>query len=307
MLTFNSLKITACTIALCASCLLASAQTREVEHNFSSFNSIFVDNDFSVSVERSRKDYSVTINVDTVLKDYVKAYVKNRRLYIELDQKTIPSDVKKRYKGKNSTPVMDVTVYAPEFINDITMSGASSLTINDEIECEEFTLTIKENANVKKLSVNAGTLTVTSSNKATANMELYADDLVLNTEGNSVIEVDTESEKVTVNAAGSSEVNLHGKSVSTTLNTSGVSKTVIDGQTVSLEINGGNMSNVDAINLRTANARVSLSQMCKVTEAATDTLTVNLSGSSTLIFDCEPIVKIESIKSSSMSRYSDAK
>lgn len=307
MLISRLLKLLACISALCISGLWGYAQTSVVEHDFSSFNSISVDNDFAVTFEKSNKDYAVRLRVDSVLKEFVQTYVKNRKLYIELEQKAIPSDVRKLYRNKDARPVMEVTVYAPEFINDISMSGASSLTVSEELECNEFTLTLTESASVQKLIVDATNLTINSDNKSSGILTLYADHLILNTAGNSSLDVDTDSELVSVYAAGNSKVNLNGKAVTTELKAQGLSKTVLEGQTVDLIVEGSNSSNVDAINFKTANAKVNLSGLCKVTEAATDTLVVNLSGNSTLVFDYDPVIKLESIKSSTMTRYEDLK
>lgn len=309
MLNFKSLKVFACTIALCVAGLMTSAQnTKEINHDFSSFNAINVDNDFTVSLEKSKKNYSISVTVDAVLKEYVQTYVKNHTLYIELDQKSIPSDVKKLYKGKNSpAPTLKAVVSTPEYVTDVTMSGASVLTVDEEIECNEFTLTLKESAEARHLAIDAGTITVNAESKATAELKLYADNLNINTLGNSKLEIESESEIVNVKNGGNAEVKFDGKAVTANIEAAGSSKTILLGQTGDLNITGTNASNVDAINFRTANATVKLNNMSKVTEAATDKLSVELSGNSTLIFDCEPVVNIVNIKSSTMTRYENSK
>ena len=99
-----------CAIALSLCALVAPAQTKQISHDFSAFDAIDVDYDFDVRVVNSRKN-SISLNVDNALKDYIQTYVKNHTLYITLDQKSLPSDIKKQFRSRRSSgPVLEATV-----------------------------------------------------------------------------------------------------------------------------------------------------------------------------------------------------
>lgn len=308
MMKNSLLKLAICSVALCTASLMASAQVREIKHDFSSFNALNVDNDFHVSIEKARRDYSISIRVDDVLKDYVQTYVKNHTLYITLDQKAIPSDVKKSFKSKNaSAPVLDAVVYVPEDLSNITLAGKAVLDVKEEIECRDFTLTLKEESDVKNLVVDATNITVSSENKAIADLELYAENITLTSTGSSTLNVEQNSELLTLNTSGNSSMSIDGETLTIDITASGSSKPTINGKTQTINITGSGTSNVDAINLRAAEAKAKLSGNCKVFEAANEKLSLELSGNSTLVFDGEPAIEIVNIKSSTVTKYDNYK
>ncbi len=300
----NLLKIIICTIALGVSAAFATAQTKQTSHDFSAFDSLEADYDFNIRVVRSNK-YTISMNLENDLQDYVQAYVKNHTLFIKLDEKSIPSDVKKKYRGRRSAaPVLDATVYMPEALTSVKLSGASTLSVEDEIECRDFVLDLSENARVSRLVVDASTVNVTMAGKSSADIVVYADNIKVNAAGNSELELEQDSEKLELVAGGSCSIDSEGETLDAVLTTSGSSKTSLKGKTNSLTVNGSGSSSVDAIELKTSECTVKLSNSCKVYEAATENVHVDLSGNSTLVFDGEPVIDIINVKSSTIQRYS---
>ncbi|MBR5073591.1 MAG: DUF2807 domain-containing protein [Bacteroidales bacterium] len=296
-----------CTFALIASCFVAPAQTKQVSHDFSAFDALDVDYDFDVRVVDSR-NYSVSLNVQDVLKDYVKVYVKNHTLYITLDEKSLPSDVRKMFRGRKSDgPVLEATVHMPEPLSAVKMAGSSTLSVNYDLECKDFRLDLEESARVKQLTVDAGTVTVTAAGKSYADLVLYADEIKLNVSGNSLVEFEQDSESLDIVAGGSSEVRMEGETLNASLTTSGSSRVTLNGKTSDLTVTGSGSSNIDAINLKASECSVKLSNSCKVYEAATETIHVDMTGNSTLVFDGDPVIDIINVKSSTLQRYSNVK
>lgn len=304
----SSFKLIVSAIALIVSSAMASAQVKEISHDFSSFDSIDIDYDFHVNVIKTKKDYSVSVTVDDVLVEYVQTYVKSHTLYITLDKKSLPSDIKKLYKGRKSdAPTLNATVYMASDLCGLKMSGSSTLTVQDDIECKDFEASIDENAGISKLHVDASTFSISSDKKATANLVVYADEITVTSTGQSAINIVQDSQKFEVNASGSSTVDAEGESLETVLKTTSSSKVIVMGKTDNLAVKGEGLSNVDAINLQTGDCSVELSGNCKVTEAAKNSLHINMKGNSTLIFDGEPVIDIINIKSSTVSRYETSK
>lgn len=302
------LKVVVCAIALGVAGAVSSAQTKEISHDFSSFDAIDVDYDFNVNIVKSRGDYSVNIVVDDILMEYVQTYVKSHTLYITLDTKSLPSDIKKLYKGRKSAdPVLNATVYAPAEISSIKLAGASELIVPEEIECKEFDVEISENAKITKLEVDAASFTFASSNKASADIVVYADEITLKTDGNSKLEIEQDSQKLVVEAAGNSEMTIEGEALDTQLKASLSSNVVLSGKTDVLNITTTGGARVDALNFKTPECSVDMSGNSKVIEAATETLHVTMTGGSTLTYDGNPAFDIINVKNSSINRFVDSK
>ena len=284
--------------------IVAPAQNKQISHDFSAFDALDVNFDFDVRVVESR-NYSISLNVDDALKDHVQTYVKNHTLYITLNEKTLPSDIKKLYKGRRSSrPVLEATVYTSEPLTSIKMSGTSNISVNSDIECRDFRLDLSESANVSRLTVDASTVTVNAAGKSHADMKLYADNIKINAAGSSVLELEQDSENLEIVAGGSCEIRLEGETLNASLTASGSSNVALAGKTGRLDVTGSGTSDISAIDLKTSECSAKLSGSCKLYEAATETLHVDISGNSTLIFDGDPVIDIIGVKSSTLQRYS---
>lgn len=297
-----------CIIALCVSAVFAQAQrSSQTSHDFSAFDSLEADYDFNIRVVSSR-DYSITMNVENDLKDYIQAYVKNHTLYLKLDEKSMPSDIKKKYRGRRaSSPTLDATVYMAEPLASVKLSGSSTLAVEDDIEGRSFVLDLSENSRVTKLLVDADNVTVTMAGKTEADIVVYADNLKLNAAGNSKVTLEQDTQQMEVVAGGSTQIDVEGETLDVQVTSSGSSKTVLRGKTNGLDVTGSGSSSVDALNLKTSECSVTLSNSSKVYEAATETVHVDLSGNSTLVFDGTPVFDIINVKSSTIQRYSNSR
>ena len=300
------LKFVVCIFALSLAAASTPAQTK-TSHDFSSFDALEVDYDFNVRVVDSR-DYSVSMNLENDLKDYVQAYVKNHTLYLALDEKKLPSDLRKRYRGRrSSSPLLDVTVYTPEALTSIKMKGASSLDVGFDLECRDFVLDLSENARVTKLVADASNISVTMAGKSSAiGIALFADNIKINVAGSAKLEAEQDSQRIEIVTGGSAQLDVEGETLDVQLTTSGSSKTTVRGKTNTLSVNGSATSNVDAVSLKTSECTARLSNSSKLYEAATETLHIDINGNSTLVFDGDPVIDIINVKSSTVQRYSNS-
>ncbi len=304
----NLFKILVCAAIFCVAAVSASAQIKQVSHDFSAFDAIDIDYDFVVNVARSDAGYSVALSVDDILMDYVQTYVKSHTLYITLDKKNLPSDIKKLYKGRKSEdPVLNATIYTPSQLSGITLRGASVLSVGDEVESKELDVNISENATIKRLSVDASDFSISSANKAVADIVVYADNIKIKADGNSKLNIEQDSEKLNIDADGNCDVSVKGEALETTVKASVSSSLVLTGKTNSLEVNTSGAAKVDALNLKTRDCTVNLSGNSKLTEAASDNLHVTMSGGSTLVFDGQPTIDIVNVKNSTITRFENAK
>ena len=124
-----------------------SAQLTDKDITVSEFNAVNVSDDFEVTV--SRGTYGVRLTVDKELAPYVEVYVRSKVLYISYDEKAVPKEIRKLYRGKGSlTPVFRVVAHTPE-LQAVTLSDNATLTGAEEFNANEFELTAAGKAQVK--------------------------------------------------------------------------------------------------------------------------------------------------------------
>ena len=308
MLRFNYLKVLFCSVALCIAALGASAQVVEINRDFSSFDAIDVSYDFNVRMVSSRKNYSATLMVDSVLADYIQTYVKKNVLYITIDKKSLPSEVKKLYKGRKAVvPILNVVVSTPEPICSFKLADKSTLSVENVLNCKDFSISLNGLSRLKKLELDATNVSVNLADKSQAEFDVNAESIEISASGSSSAYISHNSEHLALNTTSNADLELEGQTLVAEVKADGASKTCIKGKTGELIVNGSGNANIDAINLRTSNATVKLSGTCKLTEAATEKLNIEMSGYSSLVFDGDPVINIVNIKTSSVSRYEEGK
>ena len=75
------------------------------------FYAVSVGDSFEVTLEEG--PCSVKLNTDAALQPYITVSVRDSILYIDYDQKAVPSDIKRIYRGTNApTPILRATVSA---------------------------------------------------------------------------------------------------------------------------------------------------------------------------------------------------
>ena len=111
-----------------------SAQLTDKDIMVSEFNAVNVSDDFEVTV--SRGTYGVRLTVDKELAPYVEVYVRSKVLYVSYDEKAVPKELRKQYRGKGAlTPVFRVAAYTP-MLKAVTLSDNASLIGIDEFTTE---------------------------------------------------------------------------------------------------------------------------------------------------------------------------
>ena len=137
---------------------VSTAQVRTIEHDYSAFDGINASNKFKVTVVFSE-------NYSAALESYVQCYVKGGQLYIGLDEKNIPKDLKKAYKGKNaSEPTLNAVVNMP-VLNSLTLSDEAAFMNTSTINSDNFTLTLNDETSITNLSILAGKSATLNVNK----------------------------------------------------------------------------------------------------------------------------------------------
>ena len=298
-----------------------SAQLSDRDIMVSEFNAINVSDDFEVTVARG--SYGVRLTVDKELAPYVEVYVRSKTLYISYDEKAVPKDLRKLYKGKGGlTPVFRVMAYTPE-LQSVSLSDNATLTAVDEFVTGDFDLTAVGKSLVKNLSISAATaklvlrknamatlriktdrgLEVNTDNNANLNLTLTGKELALNADGSSVVVADGPTTSLNLMTGGSSQVSVTSETDRVDLTTEGNSRLTLTGKAKELKIKGSRNSYVDAFAMPVETVEANLSNNSSLTVAVSKLVYVNLVGGSSLYYNGSPEFRIEKIMKSTLAPY----
>ena len=331
MLKDNSLKAIIGMMAFAAVLLVApqrvaaqslSAQLTDKDITVSEFNAVNVSDDFEVTV--SRGTYGVRLTVDKELAPYVEVYVRSKVLYISYDEKAVPKELKKQYRGKGAlTPVFRVVAYTPE-LQAVTLSDNATLTGVEEFTAGEFELTMAGKSQVKNLSISATSARISMKKNAVATQNLKTDrgvevntdnsanlkltftgrELALTADGSSVIVADGGSTRsLNLSTGGSSQVSVISDTEKVEVTAEGSSKLTLTGKALEMEVKGSRSSVVDAFAMPMEEVEANLSNSSTVTVSVSKKVSVNLVGGSSLFYSGSPVFEIEKIVKSTLAPY----
>ena len=330
MLKDKSLKAFIGMIAFAAVLMLApqraaaqslSAQLTDKDITVSEFNAINVSDDFEVTV--SRGTYGVRLTVDKELAPYVEVYVRSKVLYISYDEKAVPKEIRKLYRGKGSlTPVFRVVAHTPE-LQAVTLSDNATLTGAEEFNANEFELTAAGKAQVKNLSISATSARIVMKKNTVANLNIKTDrgveantdnnanlkltftgrELALTADGSSVVVADGPTRNLNLSTSGSSQVSVTSETEKVEVTAEGSSKLTLTGKAEELEVKGSRSSVVDAFAMPLEEVEANLSNSSTVTVSVSKKVSVNLVGGSALYYSGSPVFQIEKIVKSTLAPY----
>lgn len=330
MLKDNSLKAFIGMIAFAAVLLVApqrakaqslSAQLTDKDIMVSEFNAVNVSDDFDVTV--SRGTYGVRLTVDKELAPYVEVYVRSKVLYISYDEKAVPKEIRKMYRGKGSlTPVFRVVAYTPE-LQAVTLSDNATLSGVEEFVANDFELTAVGKSQVKNLRLTASSARISMKKNAVVNMNLKTDrgvevstdnnanlkltfsgrELALTADGSSVVVADGPTRSMNLATSGSSQVSVSSDTESVEITSEGSSKLTLTGKALEMKVRGSRSSSVDAFAMPVETVDATLTNSSSVTVSVSKQVTVNLIGGSSLYYSGNPSFQIEKIVKSTLAPY----
>ena len=298
-----------------------SAQLADRDIMVSEFNAINVSDDFEVTVGRG--SYGVRLTVDKDLAPYVEVYVRSKTLYISYDEKAVPKDLRKLYRGKGAlTPVFRVMAYTPE-LQSVTLSDYATLTGVEEFVTGDFELTAVGKSQVKNLSVAASSAKIILRKNALATLNVKTDrgvevntdnnanlkltftgrELALNADGSSVVIAEGPTTSLNLMTGGSSQVSVTSDTEKVDLTTEGSSSLTLTGKAKELKIKGSRNSYVDAFAMPLETVEANLSNNSSITVSVSKLVYANLVGGSALYYSGSPEFKIEKIVKSTLAPY----
>lgn len=281
----------------------ATAQTAQKQQTFESFTGINVSGDFQVTLTPGT-EYSTILTVDEAIMPYVQCFVTGGVLSVTVGK--LPKEVKKLFKGKNK-PTYILVVTAPQ-LGNIALKDNVTLMATNNFTAGALRLDLTGKSQVRHLTVeDAASADIVMSKNAIADLTLDADQVNAEISGSAQLRLNYNVETLKIQSKNSALIAANGEAGQTTIVAEGSSKISLNGLSEELlDVKGGGSANIDCLKLETKKANIVLTGATLV-EAATDEISVDLSGKSTLIFDNDPAVNVVSIKTSTMTRHSAAK
>ena len=281
------------------------------------FTMVSANGDFEVTL--SKGSYGVRLTTDKNLTPYVQVYVRSNTLYLTYDEKSVPKDIKKLYKGKNaSQPVFRAVVSMPQ-LNGIELDDNVILSSAEAFYGSDIVISLTDKAQVRNLTVQGNSITVNMKKNAQAALTLTADKkMEVTTDDKAMLKLAEKAREITLNAKGSSDnalsgegeilnLNLSEKTTSNVshrtknavLNVGGSSKLILTGTGEYLEVKGGKNAEVEAVAFPVKTMKAELDGG-KVNVAVEKEMNVTLLGGSSLFFTGSPTLIVNKIVKSTL-------
>ena len=281
------------------------------------FTMVSANGNFEVTL--SKGSYGVRLTTDKNLTPYVQVYVRSNTLYLTYDEKSVPKDIKKLYKGKNaSQPVFRAVVSMPQ-LNGIELDDNVILSSAEAFYGSDIVISLTDKAQVRNLTVQGNSITVDMKKNAQAALTLTADKkMEVTTDDKAILKLAEKAREITLNAKGGSDNALSGegeilnlnlsekatgnvshRTKNAVLNVGGSSKLILTGTGEYLEVKGGKNAEVEAVAFPVKTMKAELDGG-KVNVAVEKELNVTLLGGSSLFFTGSPTLIVNKIVKSTL-------
>lgn len=285
----------------------AGAAVKQSSINLTPFSNLKVAGTFSVSLVRG-SDYRALITVEESYMDYIVCSVTDNVLTIDIDERRVPSEVKRQFRGKGTPdPVFSAVIYVPELIRSVELDDKAVLCDSEDVfDKSKVTFDLDDNSNMNNLEVSSQHVEISLQNKSTADVKVSCTKLEVDTSNSSNLTIVETSEDAAYSLQGSSKVVAKSRTVHMEIKTKSNTTMTLYGTGDSITYNLSGTSEVNAMGFEVPDAKINMTSVCALYQAAYRSLTLNMNGGSALYFKNEPQVSIENIKSSTVSRVADA-
>lgn len=277
------------------------------EHDYERFNAVNVSDYFAVNLYASDR-YSVKIVSDERIAPYVKAYVKNGTLFLDLDEKGYTPELKKALRAKGAAePSLKAEIYMPT-LNSLVLKEKSVITKSEGLKSENFTLTATDNSRIEKLPLQCVSAEVNLSKGAVAFINVNASKtLYLDISNSSEANIRQESGSMDAKIAGSAVLKTNVNVSEMNIDIAGGTEAYLTGTASILKVKAAGLSVTDAEALEVSDAEMEQTGSSKCYVNVVNNLKVNLTGGCLLSFKRNPSIEVDRIVNSTMIKADDPK
>ena len=292
--------------ALCSLPLSAQRVRSTVKDELPAFSRIVLGGDFSLDI-RYGKQYRARMAVEELFGDYVQFSVADSTLTVTMDERKVPGEVRKLFKGKDSrSPEFRVEVTMPETLRELQLEGRASLvSANDLVfDASSVAIRLSDNARIASLSLKADRVQLGLDRKADATLSVACDSLFVDQTGGSNLDLTQRTAASVYAVSGNATLVVRGETGLLKLDAKGFSKSILNGKAPVARYVAGAATQVNAVSLENARSFVEASGIgATLTVAATDELTVDLSSSASVYFLNDPTLRVLYLKNASLIPY----
>lgn len=277
------------------------------EHDYERFNAVNVSDYFAVNLYTSDR-YSVKIVSDERIAPYVKAYVKNGTLFLDLDEKGYTPELKKALRAKGAAESkLKAEVYMPT-LNSLVLKEKSVVVKSEGLKSENFTLTATDNSRIEKLPLQCVSAEVNLSKGAVAFINVNASKtLYLDISNSSEANIRQESGSMDAKIAGSAVLKTNVNVSEMNIDIAGGTEAYLTGTASMLKVKAAGLSITDAEALEVSDAEMEQTGSSKCYVNVVNNLKVNLTGGCLLSFKRNPSIEVDRIVNSTMIKADDPK
>ena len=275
--------------AIALTSAVSVAQTRTIEHEYSEFDAISVSDGFKVTLVE-KDGYNAKFKVSDAFESYLECYVKGGTLYIGLDDKSIPKEVKKSFKGKNSEgPVLEATIYVSS-LNSITLNDDCTFSSSNSLNSGKFKMDLSCNSSIANLNVNAESAVISVGN------------ITVNADGSATVVLEYSTKTLNINNSGSADLAVNGQCETASVATDNSAKLSLSGKANSLKVTGkGGSSKIDAVTMSVDDVTVSLDG-ADLTVTPGKNLSLDLGKGASVCYSGDPVIQIVKIQNATVTR-----
>lgn len=286
---------------------VSAQQVRKtVSDELPAFSKIVLGGDFSLDL-RYGKQYRARMGVEELFADYVQFSVIDSTLTVSMDERKVPAEVRKLFRGKDSrTPEFRVEVTMPETLRSLQLDGRASLVSADDLvfDASSVALRVMDNARIASVSFGSGRVELSLDKKADVSLGVTCDSLVVRQGGSSSLDVTHHAVACRYEVGGNASLLVKGETGLLKLDAKGFSKSILNGKAPVVRYRMGASAQVNSVSLESAQGFAELSGLGVVlTTAVTEDLTVDMNGGATLYFLNDPAIHIVYLKNASLIPY----
>lgn len=268
---------------------------------------------------------SVKLNTDEALQPYITVAVRDSILYIDYDEKAVPSDIKRVYRGVNApTPILRATVWAPALSG---IRGLQNAVIkgNGTVFSDGMELYLSDKAAVRDLKLDVDHAKVKMDKNSTAILEILSEtQLELSLEDNSQIKLKYKARNLLMRETKNTTAFMEGESATATysidgsarcrdqhkgnvlvVEAGGNSEVSLSGQVGDLTLKTERNANLDALEMKTTRVKADMTGRSTANVNVEEFLSVNLTGGSALYYKGIPAFQVGKIEKSTLMAYEE--
>lgn len=285
---------------------LSAQPVREVVRDeLPAFSGISLGGDFILDIQYG-KQYAARLDVEELLAEYVQFSVMEGMLTVSLDERRVPGEVRKLFRGKDAAaPTLRVSVTMPETLQSLQLEGRSVLLSADDlvVDPDGIDIRVTDNARISSFAFGSGRVSLSMDKKAEAGLSVTADSLSLRQSGTSTLALSQNTTASNLEVSGSCTLTAGGETGLLKLDSKGFAKVILNGKTPVVRYKLANSSQVNATVLEAGRAFVEMAGLGTLTQGASEELTVDLSGGATVYFLGDPAIHVIYLKNASLIPY----